>query len=497
MKGKMIYIDNIPSFEEYDLVDLNTYNTLFLMKMYNEEHSDKISKGIRIPDRMFIIGKGMQPNNDSNRTINAKTFYEDYLKLGKKLFELSTSKYNIEFEYSYQLDDDDLYLKHLVFNTEYETMMREKYENYIDEIYTIREEAGVYLSYTIFEEKYSIFFDLTDKILNMIYILYSVFNQDVEEYLKKLETTMSEIFEYCIQIDIDKSKDIFNGLENINNKLLILLKNIRNGMRNNNFDIRKKTITSSRKKTDNITNIDFYNKMNQYPITVKFTYSQFKELKRIIKTWLKKYGFPYYVNQEDVKKYEIEINKILKLKEDEMAVPCDILIIHSVYNYMLYMLFTDKNKTDDKIKRLFNFNSDSKSKNKSNVFSIRNNFNYYNNIVCTYILLNFKSSYVYNEVYDEKELRKDNYLCDYIEKKGCYEDRTFNNLCIAFGLMLKDEILYETPVSDEKRCSVCGNWFIPNREFKVYCSKECQEPGNTRENTKNKRKNRNIKKSNK
>lgn len=55
MKGKMIYIDNIPSFEEYDLVDLNTYNTLFLMKMYNEEHSDKISKGIRIPDRMFII----------------------------------------------------------------------------------------------------------------------------------------------------------------------------------------------------------------------------------------------------------------------------------------------------------------------------------------------------------------------------------------------------------------------------------------------------------
>lgn len=494
MKGKMIYIDNIPSFEEYDLVDLNTYNTLFLMKMYNEEHSDKISKGIRIPDRMFIIGKGMQPNNDSNRTINAKTFYEDYLKLGKKLFELSTSKYNIEFEYSYQLDDDDLYLKHLVFNTEYETMMREKYENYIDEIYTIREEAGVYLSYTIFEEKYSIFFDLTDKILNMIYILYSVFNQDVEEYLKKLETTMSEIFEYCIQIDIDKSKDIFNGLENINNKLLILLKNIRNGMRNNNFDIRKKTITSSRKKTDNITNIDFYNKMNQYPITVKFTYSQFKELKRIIKTWLKKYGFPYYVNQEDVKKYEIEINKILKLKDDEMAVPCDILIIHSVYNYMLYTLFTDKNKTDDKIKRLFNFNSDSKSKNKSNVFSIRNNFNYYNNIVCTYILLNFKSYYVYNEVYDEKELRKDNYLCDYIEKKGCYEDRTFNNLCIAFGLMLKDEILYETPVSDEKRCSVCGNWFIPNREFKVYCSEECQKPGNTRENTKNRRKNRNIKK---
>ena len=59
--------------------------------------------------------------------------------------------------------------------------------------------------------------------------------------------------------------------------------------------------------------------------------------------------------------------------------------------------------------------------------------------------------------------------------------------------MLKDEILYETPVSDEKRCSVCGNWFIPNRKFRVYCSEECQKPGNTRENTKNRRKNRNIK----
>lgn len=497
MKDKMIYIDNIPSFEEYDLVDLNTYNTLFLMKKYNEEHADKISKGIRLPDRMFIIGKGMQPNNDSNRTINAKTFYEDYLKLGKKLFELSTSKHNIEFEYSYQFDDDDLYLKHLVFNPEYEIMMREKYENYLDEIYTIREEAEVYLSYTIFEEKYGIFLDLTDKILNMIYILYSVFNQDVEEHLKKLETTVSEIFEYCIQIDIDKSKDIFNGLENINNKLLILLKNIKNGMGNNNFDIRKKTITSSRKKMDNITNIDFYNKMNEYPITVKFTYSQFKELKRIIKTWLKKYGFPYYVNQKDVEKYKIEINKILKLKEDEMAVPCDILIIHSVYNYMLYTLFTDKNKTDDKIKNLFNSNNTSKKRNKKNIFSIRDSFAYFNNVVCTYILLDFKSSYVYNEVYDEKELRKNNYLCEYIDDEEYYKDRSFNNLCIAFGLILKNEILYETPVSDEKKCSVCGNWFIPNQEYKVYCSKECQKSGNTRENTKNKRKNRNIKKANK
>ena len=31
--------------------------------------------------------------------------------------------------------------------------MREKYEDYLDEIYTIREEAEVYLSDTIFEEK--------------------------------------------------------------------------------------------------------------------------------------------------------------------------------------------------------------------------------------------------------------------------------------------------------------------------------------------------------
>lgn len=45
------------------------------------------------------------------------------------------------------------------------------------------------LAIQFFEEKYGIFFDLTDKILNMIYILYSVFNQDVEEHLKKLETT--------------------------------------------------------------------------------------------------------------------------------------------------------------------------------------------------------------------------------------------------------------------------------------------------------------------
>lgn len=488
MKDKMIYIDNIPRFEEYDLIDLNTDNTFFLMKKYNEEHINKISKGTRLPDRMFIVGKRIQKNNeDSDRTINAKTFHDDYLKLGKKLFELSTSKHDIEFEYSYQLDNDDLYLKHLVTNYEYEIMMREKYEDYLDEIYTIREEAEVYLDNTVFEEKYGVFLDLTDKILNIICILYSVFNQDVEEHLKRLETIMSEIFEYCIQIDIDKSKDIFNGLENINDKLLILLKNIRSGMENNNFDIRKITITSSRKKMDNITNIDFYNKMNEYPITVKFAYSQFKELKRIIKTWLRKYGFPYYVNQKDVKKYEIEINKILKLKEDEMAVPCDILIIHSIYNYMLYTLFTDKNKTDDKIKRLFNFNSDSKSKNKSNVFSIRDNFNYYNNIVCTHILLDFKSSYNPNDEEDEEKLRKDNYLCDYIEKKGCYEDRTFNNLCIAFELILKDEILYETPVSDEKKCSVCGNWFTPDKYHKIYCSEICKPNGKRGKEKLNKR----------
>ena len=280
MNREKIYLENIPMYEEYDLIDLNENDTIFLMKMYEKEHKNKISNGTRLPDGMFIIGRKKQKNNNS---VSAEQFFKDYLKLGKDIFNLAISKKDIEIQYPYKLSDDYIYLKHIASDPEFEFKMREKYDYHLDEIYTIKEEVCVYLEDKAYEESLSDFQTLTDENLNIIYVLHIFFKQEVKDKLEKLINIMAKIFECCLQIDTKFSEDIFTKLCKINKELQIMLNDLEIEMKNKNLNIRKKTITSNARKLENITNIDFINLTNDYPIKIKFTYNQFKQLK---KKWL-------------------------------------------------------------------------------------------------------------------------------------------------------------------------------------------------------------------
>lgn len=55
---------------------------------------------------------------------------------------------------------------------------------------------------------------------------------------------------------------------------------------------------------------------------------------------------PYYIKVDDEKEYRSSANNIIKVNNNEEIIPCDILIINSVFNYMLYTMLTEWKETD-------------------------------------------------------------------------------------------------------------------------------------------------------
>lgn len=482
MAKKRLYIDNIPRFEEYDLIDLNQDDAEFLIKV--NEDKEKIYRGVRVPDNMYIIGKNQL---EYIEYLDVADFKKDYLKLGKDLFNLCISKNNIEFDNSYKLDDKDIYLKYICSDYDYQFEAHKKYKEDFDNIYDFKNEVEIFFYNTVYEERVVIFIDTLDRIVNILISIYAAKNINIKKYLDRIDKEVLSRMSKCItMLEKENSKLISSEIDKINVELQNILIELES-VGTNEVNIRRKISTSSRKNIDEITNIDFKNKVNECPIKIKFTYNQFKDLKRIIKKWLKKYGFPYYVSTDDEDDYIQKIHERLDLKDNENAVPCDILINNSIYSYILYDVLVNKNKSNEVIRKLFDLKNNKKINNK-NFFSLRDDYLYYTNINSAK-LFDYKSSYTDDDVADKKDLREDN---DFAHKgdDGWYKDRIFNNLCIAFNIKLKNDTLYETPNSKDRQCPICKKWFTVNKKYRTYCSNKCKEKGKREKEKEYKRKQR-------
>ena len=96
-KEKYIYTKDIPMFERYEFIDYGVYRLL------STTLKGKVNK---MGSYSFYI-KGINRRKNSNNfiTIPEKSFFDDYLKLGKDLFELASAKNKVCFNNNYFFDD--------------------------------------------------------------------------------------------------------------------------------------------------------------------------------------------------------------------------------------------------------------------------------------------------------------------------------------------------------------------------------------------------------
>ena len=165
---------------------------------------------------------------------------------------------------------------------------------------------------------------------------------------------------------------------------------------NNKIDINKLiSIFNAAKKKPNKINID--NKFKKTPINVYFSYNKIKEIKKILFDWLNEFGFPYYINTDDEDEFKKYITEKFNINNNESIIPAETLIINSIYNYMLYTIFKDWKKTDEKIKKIFNYNDKKKMKNNITVIKEYNHFlSFYNN--CNNIIFKFNSKNIKKDI---------------------------------------------------------------------------------------------------
>ena len=307
---------------------------------------------------------------------------------------------------------------------------------------------------------------------------------------------------YNSLISSKETINIFNLFLNCQCDLATLVEEIEKIVKNNDINLNKKVSLSNAKKSK-VTKKDILNKFEEAPLTVIFTYYQIDDLQKIITEFIEKYGFPYYVFEEDEEKYIKEINRIIDLNEEDSAIPCDILILNSIFNYLLYTILTEWKTADDKIKKIWGFDDKKlKSKNVTTIHNVKKMCKYFNSIL-TSKLYDFKS-YIKN-IDDENNFNvvsldnKENYDdCDNYfksDKDKCYYELLFNNLCIAANEILAKEYRYDEIDAKSKPCPNCGESFIPSKDFRTYCCEKCKVEGRRKkktENKRNERKNKNV-----
>ena len=207
---------------------------------------------------------------------------------------------------------------------------------------------------------------------------------------------------------------------------------------NNKIDINKLiSIFNAAKKKPNKINID--NKFKKTPINVYFSYNKIKEIKKILFDWLNEFGFPYYINTDDEDEFKKYITEKFNINNNESIIPAETLIINSIYNYMLYTIFKDWKKTDEKIKKIFNYNDKKKMKNNITVIKEYNHFlSFYNN--CNNIIFKFNSKNIKKDIANKFDYSmNDNYLKNKIDE-DTFEEEYVNNLCLVMNKIVENKI---------------------------------------------------------
>lgn len=487
----LIFIDNLPMYERYEFIDANEDIWKKL-----KENSNMDMRGI---DKLFI--KGINREEREENTILWEDFFKEYLKLGKKLFELVYKKHRIRLIHSYQVDEI--------------LDLKERYvgQNYLDITENLQSDEISFIGSTlesldkleIISNKSHIDRNVITKITKLgreilcdLLILHNLKNLDIFPYLYKLSDTLfSEVelinmeFKSILKDQLFSDSPLnYNELNKIQKMCLedltSFIEELRKILPNDEIQniIQKELSNNKVKKLNNIKNSHFYNYNKSSLITVLFSYNHLKDIKRIILPFLKRFGFPYFVSNYEEKEYHQISSSLVSLNDNEEIIPCNLLIENSIFNYMYYSLFSNWEATDERILEVFHFISkdefrDSKElkdstyfrTNRKNIINDKTNLFYYYNVICSDIF-GFESGFF--EI--EKEQNTNNNHFRSVKDK-IYTEKIFSNLCIAMNMLIQEQTDYFTVQTKYKKCLSCGKKFVPSAKLKKYCSKKCSIQG--------------------
>lgn len=499
MKNSFIFIDNLPMFERYEIIDSKDEDMVAISEVLNENNI----KGVYTTEYSYI--KGINRKERDENKIKCDAFFQAYLNLGKKLFELATSKNKIKVISRYEITDiSDLTSRYseMYYFPIVEQLTDAEYDMTVNINKFISKFTSLYLSNKVLnKEKISEVIDLAQDCLGNLLALSDtpeeiiVENKSYKNYniysdLLELESILSlinnKLSNYMVAYNIFEEKEIITKANEVlihNIEKLELIKNtLVEKLDESSFkDDLKKNLSNGSRSLSKISNVDFYEDRKQAPIIIKFSYYQKKKVHSIIKSWLKKYGFPYYISKKLEKEYLEATRRMFKLENDEFIIPCNNLIVNSVYNYMYYTLCTEREVADERILSIFNFipkenNRKSRSKriNNTQIANIKETLNYYNNIYCSKIFgFNCMTISEMKDSFSEDD--KKNYFNHDSVDDGMYVEY-FNNLCIAMNRLIPDKI-NEFKIKHNGsigRCPICKKIF-DKKNKEICCSEDCEK----------------------
>ena len=529
---KLIYTDNLPQFEKYEIIETNIEEWHSINKAVQK---DNIS-GIYNVDYLYI--KGFNRLEVEDNTIPVEQFFKDYLKLGKKLFDLSTPKHTIRFIIEQDITNSpdlkshyiEMYYHDIVENlTDTEKDLVKEFEKMeeliikLEDTYNKKEENIFFIEnlmdekkdlvkevkkieefstktrkiYDTFKENISLIKQLTSECFWNALILIDIKEQSIYMKLWELLEFSFVLDEYNYKIsnlyskDLKKLNNIDNTLLEYYNKLVIFKEQSSRLLSECNFEKKlKKKLSRGIRSLEKITNTKFYNYKDELPITINFGINQMKNVKNILMTWLKKYGFPYYVSEENEEEYHKQTKKILSLNDNEELIPCRDIVYNSIFNYMYYTLYIDWNNTDKKILDIFKITSKDLAKgnkldNRKHIVSQKKILTDYNKFVCTSIL-NFKSDSKIEDI-DILPDKSDNNFT--YSKNEFTQEEIFNNMCVAMNKLVYNKTYNYKTTGKIQYCQICNKELKPHE--RKYCSNpKCKRKGKQETDKLNKRKNR-------
>lgn len=456
-----VYVDDIPKFEKYDLVNVER---LPLHKTRFETST------------LYI--KGEKYVETKVKSVYFDYLFKDFCDLGKKLYQLAKQNSQILFDSTDIITDDDFesyYIEKEFFNLDLKIKSNELIEEIFDEYYAIKEKTINANEDMLVSNAYSI----TQNIINSLIFLCDRYKYDIDDYLTKILKMLKNTKE---------NKNYLALLMNIN----FLYNEVYEIKQKQNLDFKlKKEVSIASKYPTKIT-IDNYYK--EPPLFITFNFSQYEKIKKYIISWVKKYGLPYYPPLNLEEDYKERIKKEIEIKDDEIAIPCEPLIMTSIFSYLLYTIRNDWKKADSYIKSLFKFKEDNKlNDNKKQITKIKEAFSHYCKKTITN-LRGFECSYK-----NIDKINDNNYFKNYDDISQSYQEKIFNNICLASYYIIEDKInlkKQKTQLSTKnkkKQCAICGKWFTPNQNYRTFCSNKCKNEQKRIRETLKKRKKRSYK----
>lgn len=444
-----IYKYNLPKFEDYEV-----FSTI-------ESCLPQIKV---IPlDTIYIRGKNIK---EAEKKVYYDYFFKDYLKLGKKLYNLAHRVICCDAEILNDIKLNTCYFSESgeISLNKYEQRILNSYQKNIDNLEKQLENCDS--PSLIFET-----LDLIDNIFVFIMVLNTHIDIDPNIYLTKIIEILQKL---------DKEKIEEDKISETQKSLNILMNELVNLSKEKNFNLRRYVALSPTKKIDNILNVDVLNYSKVPPLSIYYNDEQFPKLKEIILEWLNINGFPYFVIPKKEQEYLDYINKKVeqesindpkeyqdyknksKSNNKNYIIPCENLIIHSVSTYLLYTILHQQMKAPDNIKSFYSINgSNKKQLNLNSIYKFKKIVSYYTKSTCNTI-----DSFIIqpNNIidYNEEEYEDNHFAESYVK---------FNNLCIAANLLL-NESTQKVTWKKYKVCIRCGKHIKKGYKYCEKCRKE-------------------------